>query len=71
MPLFVSSAAQNSAYSSKSLKDFFETRTLLPLPVPAEKEAFALADLYDRDLELAAREAYGRDYTAFGFGDWR
>ncbi len=44
---------------------------LLPLPAPVEKEPFALAELYDRDLELAAREAYGRDYSAFGFGDWR
>src|SRR5512140_3692473 len=31
MPLLVSSDAQNSATSSKSLKDFFDTRTLAPL----------------------------------------
>src|SRR6185369_11779002 len=30
MPLLVSSDAQNSAYSSRSLKDFFETRMLAP-----------------------------------------
>ena len=37
----------------------------------SEKEHFALADLYGPDIEAACREAYGRDYTAFGFGDWR
>lgn len=42
-----------------------------PLPKMAEKEPFALADLYAPDLEAAARDAYGRDYAAFGFGDWR
>ena len=39
--------------------------------VVAEKLPFALADLYGADLEAACREAYARDYTAFGFGDWR
>src|SRR5262245_12372922 len=33
MPLLVSSPAQNSAYSSKFLNDFFEASTLAPLPV--------------------------------------
>ncbi|MGV8988873.1 MAG: nodulation protein NodH [Cypionkella sp.] len=42
-----------------------------PLPKVAEAGRFALADIYDRDLETAARDAYGRDYIAFGFGDWR
>ena len=42
-----------------------------PLPVLPEKEPFALTDLYGRDLEVAAREAYGKDYVAFGYGDWR
>ena len=31
---------------------------------------FALNDIYDADLEKRAREAYARDYTMFGFGDW-
>lgn len=44
---------------------------LRPLPEVSEKEPFALADLYGRDIEAAAREAYGRDYNAFGYGDWR
>ncbi len=30
----------------------------------------ALAAIYDADLEDAAREAYTRDYIAFGFRDW-
>lgn len=42
-----------------------------PLPAVAEKEPFALAEMYGRDLEAAARDAYGRDYAAFGYGDWR
>jgi hypothetical protein len=31
----------------------------------------ALADIYAPDLEAGARAAYDKDYTAFGFGDWR
>jgi hypothetical protein len=31
----------------------------------------ALAGIYDTDLEDAARDAYTRDYIAFGFRDWR
>jgi hypothetical protein len=42
-----------------------------PLPAVAEPARHALADLYDRDVEAAAREAYGRDYIYFGFADWR
>ena len=42
-----------------------------PLPALAEKEPFALAEIYGRDLEAAARDAYGKDYAAFGYGDWR
>jgi len=39
-----------------------------PAPVtPADK----LATIYDAELEAAARDAYGRDYMGFGFGDWR
>jgi len=30
-----------------------------------------LATIYDAELEAAARDAYGRDYMGFGFGDWR
>jgi LPS sulfotransferase NodH len=40
------------------------------LPEGAEKPPFDLADLYGPDLEKAAREAYGRDYAAYGFGNW-
>lgn len=29
-----------------------------------------LAGIYDAQLEDAARDAYARDYTAFGFGNW-
>jgi hypothetical protein len=30
-----------------------------------------LAEIYDPLLEKAARDAYARDYAAFGFGDWQ
>ncbi|MDP2083324.1 MAG: nodulation protein NodH [Pseudotabrizicola sp.] len=30
-----------------------------------------LADIYDAEVETAMREAYARDYVAFGFSDWR
>lgn len=32
---------------------------------------FALADIWGDDLELAAQQAYERDYTGFGFGKWQ
>lgn len=32
---------------------------------------FALADIYDQEVEDAAREAYARDYLNFGFSDWK
>ncbi len=40
-----------------------------PLSAGAEVYPFELADLYGADVEAAAREAYGRDYAAFGFRD--
>ena len=40
------------------------------LPPSPEKPLFDLADIYGPDLETAARAAYARDYTGFGFGDW-
>lgn len=42
-----------------------------PLPEVPEKHPVALAEIYGKDLESAAREAYGRDYNAFGYGNWR
>lgn len=41
-----------------------------PLPAATEKLPHDLASLYGPDLEALAREAYGRDYTGFGFSDW-
>ncbi len=38
-------------------------------PVPVGK--FALADIYSKDLERAARSAYQRDYLMFGYGPWQ
>ena len=43
---------------------------LQAVPPDPESYNFPLADLYGTDIEAAAREAYGRDYTAFGFGNW-
>ncbi|SPF79368.1 nodulation protein NodH [Pseudoprimorskyibacter insulae] len=40
-----------------------------PEPVP-NKAPFALADIYDDQIEALAQEAYQRDYTMFGFRDW-
>jgi hypothetical protein len=40
------------------------------LPGATESHPFDLASLYGPDIEKAAREAYGRDYTAYGFGNW-
>ena len=34
------------------------------LPIP-------LSEIWDPELEDAAREGYARDYQSFGFGDWR
>ena len=42
-------------------------------PVPyraADDQPIALADFYDAEVEKAVRNAYGRDYQMFGFGDW-
>lgn len=36
-----------------------------------EDTPFALDDIYDEEIEAAARDAYPRDYLTFGFGDWR
>ncbi|THD73736.1 nodulation protein NodH [Thalassobius vesicularis] len=42
-------------------------------PTPAmagADEPFALAEIYDEEVEAKARSAYSRDYLRFGFGDW-
>ncbi|MFD1913560.1 nodulation protein NodH [Halodurantibacterium flavum] len=36
-----------------------------------EERPVALADIHDEELEAAAREAYDRDYLAFGYGNWQ
>ncbi len=41
-----------------------------PLPDAAEEAPLPLAAIADAELEAAAREAYARDYQAFGFADW-
>lgn len=43
---------------------------MAPLPPASETHPHDLAAIYGPDMEKAAREAYGRDYTAFGFGNW-
>jgi hypothetical protein len=43
---------------------------LNPPPQTKLNGPFALASIYGEDLEQAARAAYGRDYTGFGFEDW-
>ncbi|ARO15636.1 hypothetical protein BVG79_02296 [Ketogulonicigenium robustum] len=41
------------------------------LPFPTDPHAARLVRIYSPSLEAQAREAYARDYMAFGFGDWR
>jgi hypothetical protein len=41
-----------------------------PLPAAAAEPAPGLSEVYDAELERAARRALARDYTAFGFGPW-
>ncbi|MFN4172617.1 MAG: nodulation protein NodH [Pseudorhodobacter sp.] len=41
-----------------------------PLPALEEPSLKALTAVHGPDLEAAARDAYARDYAAFGFGDW-
>ena len=40
------------------------------LPPDPESYQFPLAEVYGPDIEAAGRDAYGRDYAAFGFGNW-
>ncbi len=42
-----------------------------PLPALAEDLPFALAGIYDKEVEAATRDAYQRDYMAFGWGPWQ
>jgi len=47
-------------------------RTSMPEPqAVTDPYAAKLATVYDKEIEVAARDACHRDYLAFGFGDWR
>lgn len=41
-----------------------------PLPTETDPHRPALEQIYDEDIEAATREAFGRDYDSFSFGDW-
>jgi hypothetical protein len=41
-----------------------------PVRADTDPHRARLAAIYDAEVEKAAREAYGRDYEMFGFGDW-
>ncbi|NSY37289.1 sulfotransferase family 2 domain-containing protein [Leisingera sp. ANG59] len=41
------------------------------VPLAEPETPFALADIYDADLESLIASVYQRDYLAFGFGPWR
>lgn len=45
--------------------------TAPPLPAASEDAPVSLARLWDEELEVACRDAYGRDYQGFGFEDWQ
>lgn len=42
-----------------------------PLPEPSDHGFTPLHNIYDAEVEAATRDAYARDYLAFGFADWR
>jgi len=44
--------------------------TMPGIPDITDPHAERLAQIYDADVEAAGRDAYQRDYVAFGFGDW-
>jgi hypothetical protein len=41
------------------------------LPPFAPDIAPGLAEIYDSEIEAAARAAFARDYMTFGYGNWR
>ena len=41
-----------------------------PTPTPTDPHAALLARIYDANIEAATRDAYARDYMAFGFTNW-
>ncbi len=42
-----------------------------PVPEAATDEPFALADIYDAEIEALGADIYQRDYIMFGFDRWR
>ena len=47
-------------------------RNAPPVPKAAvDPGPVTLSQIHDPEIEAAARAAYGRDYVAFGFGDWK
>ena len=44
-------------------------KTSEPAPAPGDAP-FSLEQIYDAEIEAAARDVYNRDYLTFGFGDW-
>jgi len=41
-----------------------------PLPDETDPHRSALEKIYDADIEAATRDAFGRDYESFSFGNW-
>lgn len=41
-----------------------------PIPSLPDPSGDLLSQIYDPEIEAAARDAYGRDYTGYGFADW-
>jgi len=57
-------------------EDLADLAELVGQPAPALPEddvavPVPLTEIYDDEIETAARNAYPRDYLAFGYGDWR
>ena len=49
----------------------FGKKQMLRVPEQTDSLADRLEKIYSEEIEQAARDAYGRDYDAFGFGPWR
>ncbi|WP_157056533.1 nodulation protein NodH [Pseudorhodobacter aquimaris] len=42
-----------------------------PLPSAPDPAMDILSQIYDEEIEAATRDAYGRDYMGYGFGNWK
>ncbi len=70
-PDFILREKDITAGLSQMVQGFGAVMHPLPNEIGIAPEYPTLAAIYDAELEQAARAAYDRDYTGFGFGTWR